>query len=138
MGSFISALPGPVADFLGVNRGDLCSYKNTPPKYNCTKTKSQFYRRFYSALLLFNLIQEIPLNRISQWVNVQRGQLQQLQKEASSFCGMIVSFCEKLNWASLKCVLTTYTSRLLFGVKPELLSLTRLGPEVTRALYMFD
>lgn len=120
----------PVVQLLGASRGDLCHFKHSPPKFNCTKPKSLFYKRFYSALLLFNLVQEIPLNKISQWVDVQRGQLQQLQKEASAFCGMIVSFCEKLNWQSLKCVLSTYTSRLMFGVKPELLPLTRLGAEV--------
>ena len=121
---------GPVVDLLGVSRGDLCAYRHAPPKFNCKKTKTLFYKRFYSALLLFNLVQEIPLVRISQWVDVQRGQLQQLQKDASAFCGMIVTFCEKLNWVNLKCVLSTYTSRLMFGVKPELLPLTRLGPEV--------
>jgi DNA polymerase theta len=120
----------PVVELLGASRGDLCHYKHSPPTFNCNKPKSLFYKRFYSALLLFNLIQEIPLNKISQWVDIQRGQLQQLQKEASTFCGMIVSFCEKLNWVSLKCVLATYTSRLMFGVKPELLPLTRLGTEV--------
>jgi hypothetical protein len=125
----------PVVELLGASRGDLCNFKQSPPKFNCTKPKSLFYRRFYSAILLFNLIQEIPLNKISQWVDLQRGQLQQLQKDASAFCGMIVSFCEKLNWVSLKCVLATYTSRLMFGVKPELLPLTRLGSEVWRFLF---
>lgn len=125
----------PVVELLGASMGDLCRFKQNPPSFNCTKPKTLFYKRFYSALLLFNLVQEIPLNKISQWVNMQRGQLQQLQKEASTFCGMIVSFCEKLNWESLKCVLATYTSRLLFGVKPELLPLTRLGNEVS--LYDF-
>ena len=121
-----------MVELLGAARGDLCRYKHSPPKFNCTKPKTLFYKRFYSALLLFNLIQEIPLNRISQWVDIQRGQIQQLQKEAGAFCGMIVSFCEKLNWISLSCVLATYTSRLMFGVRPELLPLTRLGTEVGR------
>jgi hypothetical protein len=121
----------PVVELLGASMGDLLNYKHSPPKFNCDKPKSMFYKRFYSALLLFNLIQEIPLNKISQWVAIQRGQLQQLQKESSAFCGMVVSFCEKLNWQSLKCALSTYTSRLMFGVRPELLPLTRLGPEVS-------
>jgi hypothetical protein len=33
--------------------------------------------------------------------SVQRGQLQQLQKDASSFCGMVCSFSSKLNWFQL-------------------------------------
>lgn len=129
----------PIFDLLGANMGDLCRFKLSPPKFSCKKPKSLFYKRLYSALLLFDLVQEIPLNRISQLVDIQRGQLQQLQKEASAFCGMVVCFCEKLNWHSLKCALGTYTSRLLHGVKPELIPLTRLGPEMpgfrARAFY---
>lgn len=79
---------------------------------------------------MFNLIQEVPLNKVCNIVNLQRGQLQQLQKESSTFCGMISSFCSKLNWKSLACVLESYSSRLNYGVRAELIPLTRLGAEV--------
>ena len=41
-----------------------------------------------------------------------------------------MQFCRKLNWDSLACVLEGFTSRLSFGVRPELIPLVRLGADV--------
>ena len=41
-----------------------------------------------------------------------------------------MNFCRNLNWQSVACVLESYSGRLSFGVRPELVPLSRLGPEV--------
>ena len=49
--------------------------------------------------------------------SVTRGQLQQLQKDASVFCGMTVVFCRKLNWSTLASCLEDFQTRLSFGAQ---------------------
>lgn len=61
--------------------------------------------------------------------------MQQLQKEASTFCGMAISFCKKLNWDILASVLEAYVGRLNYGVAEELLPLVRLGAQVSKILF---
>lgn len=63
--------------------------------------------------------------------NVSRGQLQLLQKEAGTFCGMTVVFCKKLNWHLLASCLEDFSGRLSFGARKDILPLVRICPEVT-------
>ena len=48
----------------------------------------------------------------------------------ATFCAMTVTFCRRLNWGLLASCLETYTGRLGFGVRDELLPLVRMGSEV--------
>ena len=48
----------------------------------------------------------------------------------ATFCAMTVVFCRRLNWTLLASCLETYTGRLGFGVRDELLALVRMGSEV--------
>lgn len=45
---------------------------------------------------------------------------------------MTVTFCRRLNWGLLASCLETYTGRLGFGVRDELLPLVRMGSEVRK------
>jgi hypothetical protein len=83
---------------------------------------------------------------VARYASATRGQLQQLQKEASTFCGMVMiiveyeynfnkgnqatSFCRKLNWHHLASIFEAYAGRLSYGVCEELLPLVKLGPQV--------
>jgi hypothetical protein len=118
----------------GIERGQLCTYAfNNPPRQSPT-AKAQLYRRFYSAILLFTLVQEWPITRVTRLItNVTRGQLQQLQKDAAVFCGMTVVFCKKLNWPMLASCLEDFSARLNYGVHKDILPLVRLGQEITAA-----
>lgn len=120
--------------FSGIEQGQLCSYAfNNPPRSNTT-AKVQLYRRFFSAILLFTLIQEWPITNVTRLLStVTRGQLQQLQKDAAVFCGMTVVFCKKLNWPLMASCLEDFSGRLNFGVHKDILPLVRLGSEVTAA-----
>lgn len=120
----------PVAEMLGINRGELLSLSNRPPPFGCCSPKTLLYKRFYSAIILFRLIQEQPLNAVSRIMRVERGQGQALQKDAAMFCHMTIQFCNKLNWRYLACCLDSLSGRLNYGVSEELLPLVRIGPEV--------
>jgi hypothetical protein len=154
---------------------------NTSPHYS-------FYKRFYLTMVLFLFIQEWPLmkmmsvfsssstsvggreggsnsnnnNHNSNGTNgtglITRGQLQQLQKEITIYCSMIILFCEKCNWTPLAILLSDLQSKLLYysggfvnessraggkgGVSggKELLNLLKIGKEITfiRAKYFLE
>lgn len=121
-----------VADYLGVSHSQLCTFTFSNPSLSNNSELVKFYRRFYNAIILFILIQEWPITRVSAMTKTAtRGQLQQLQKDSSIFCNMIVTFCKKLNWEILATCLDDYCSRLNFGVHRDILPLVRIGSEIT-------
>lgn len=121
-----------VAEYLGVNHGELCSLALNSPSLSNQSEKVNFYRRFYSSVLLFILIQEWPIYRVANLTsNITRGQLQQLQRDASVFCGMTVVFCKNLNWKPLASCLESYTGRLNYGVNRDLLPLVKICSEIS-------
>lgn len=158
-----------VLQHIGVDECELAHYCVSPPKYSdLTKlgSRARFYRRAYTAVLLYNVIQERPLSSLvlecmtssstSSSSNSSggsnsnkgvvskgdgnRGLVQQLQKEASAFCNMVVVFCRLLNWSHLGTVVQAYSKRLYYGVRDELLPLVRISTELVpgfraRALY---
>ena len=72
-------------------------------------------------------------------MHIERGALQSIQKESAIFCGMVTTFCKKLNWVLLAAGLECMGNRLTYGAADDLLPLVRLGPEVmcmhTTSLY---
>ena len=51
--------------------------------------RTKFYNRFYSAIILFSLIQERPLDKVIEKMDLTRGAIRQLQLDA----GMSVCMC---------------------------------------------
>lgn len=82
-------------------------------------------------MILFLLINERPLNKVNDLMKAERGQIQNLQRDASIFCAMLVAFCQKLNWPMLAAALDSMTSRLSLGVSEDIIPLARLGTELT-------
>ena len=96
-----------------------------------TKTDEQrrsirIHRRFYAALVLQDLVNEVPLPLISRKYSINRGLLQSLQNSSSVFAGMVTVFCNKLGWTGLELLLEQFQSRLSFGVSRELCNLVRI------------
>ncbi len=125
---------------IGISYGQLVKFKTHSPSSNYYEIS--VYRRFYSSVILFSLIQEWPISKVISIMGtgLQRGALQQLQKDAAHFCSMIVSFCEDLHWDLLAALLAPLTKRLALGVKDELVALVRVGPEIgsARARVLYD
>ena len=86
----------------------------------------RIHRRFYAALILQDLVNEVSLSQVSYRFKINRGLLQSLQNTASTFAGMVTVFCQKLGWSCLELLLEQFQSRLSFGVSRELCNLVRI------------
>ncbi|XP_069676367.1 DNA polymerase theta-like [Periplaneta americana] len=101
--------------------------------------KMSIHRRFYTALALHDLVNEVPLADVAKKFGCSRGMLQSLQQSAATFAGMVTAFCRRLGWSSVELLVSQFQDRLQFGVQRELIDLMRLdtlnGP---RARALFD
>lgn len=123
-----------VSDFYIVNQARGKVQPNTSKSYH----KLQVHKRFYTALALQDLVNEIPLNDVAKKFNCSRGLLQSLQQSASSFSGMVTTFSRQLGWSTIEILVSQFQDRLQFGVSRELLDLMKLpilDGQRARALY---
>ncbi|KAL9230313.1 hypothetical protein vseg_005682 [Gypsophila vaccaria] len=95
-------------------------------------------RRFYVALILSRLVQELPVGQVCEAFKVARGMVQALQENAGRFASMVSLFCERLGWHDLEGLVAKFQNRVSFGVRAEIVELTNI-PYVkgsrARALY---
>ncbi|XP_052209368.1 helicase and polymerase-containing protein TEBICHI isoform X2 [Diospyros lotus] len=95
-------------------------------------------KRFYVALILSRLVQEIPVGEVCGAFKVARGMVQALQENAGRFASMVSVFCERLGWHDLEGLVSKFQNRVSFGVRAEIVELTTI-PYVkgsrARALY---
>ncbi|XP_037530280.1 DNA polymerase theta [Nematolebias whitei] len=129
-----------VAELVGVQEGFLA--RSVSGKL-VVKTEKQLrhmaiHKRFFTTLVLQDLVNEVPLGAVASKYNCSRGQLQSLQQSASTYAGMITVFCTRLGWHNMELLLSQYQTRLSFGVQRELVDLVRvslLNATRARALY---
>ncbi|XP_076358965.1 DNA polymerase theta-like [Tachypleus tridentatus] len=96
------------------------------------------HKRFYAALALNELVQEVPLSQVSRKYDCPKGVLQSLQQGAATFAGMVTVFCNRLGWHNLELLISQFHNRLHFGIQRELCDLVRLtslNAQRARALY---
>ncbi|XP_020246250.1 helicase and polymerase-containing protein TEBICHI isoform X2 [Asparagus officinalis] len=95
-------------------------------------------RRFYVALMLSRLVQEVPVADVCEAFKVARGMVQSLQENAGRFALMVSIFCERLGWHDFEGLISKFQNRVSFGVRAEIVELTTI-PHVkgsrARALY---
>ncbi|KAK7072181.1 hypothetical protein SK128_021895, partial [Halocaridina rubra] len=97
------------------------------------------HQRFYTALALHELVQEVPLNVVANKYGAARGMLQSLQQSAATFAGMVTVFCNRLGWHNLELLVSQFHDRLHFGIQRELCDLVRLSCiNGQRARYLYD
>ena len=130
--SLIEALPVSskrISKLVGVDEGFITRAIRGNINMNspADRSKVDVHKRFYSALVLSDLINEVPLNEVSKKYSVSRGQLQTLQQSAGTFAGMVTVFCNRLGWKSLSMLLCSFQSRLNFGIHQELIELVRIS-----------
>lgn len=125
-----------VGELIGVSEYYLVSQARG--KASNSNHKLQIHKRFYTALALQDLVNEIPLNEVAKNFNCNRGLLQSLQQSASSFAGMVTTFSRTLGWSTVEILVAQFQERLQFGVSRDLLDLMKLpildGPRA-RALF---
>ncbi|XP_046392889.1 DNA polymerase theta [Ischnura elegans] len=100
--------------------------------------KMGIHRRFYTALALRELVNEVPINDVAQKYGCNRGMLQSLQQSAAIFAGMVTQFCRRLRWTGMELLASQLQDRLQFGIRGELCDLMRLpmlDGQCARALF---
>ncbi|OWM86638.1 hypothetical protein CDL15_Pgr015673 [Punica granatum] len=72
-------------------------------------------KRFYVALILARLVQEVPVTEVCEAFKVARGMVQALQENAGRFASMVSLFCERLGWHDLEGLVGKFQNRVSFG-----------------------
>ncbi|XP_069022863.1 DNA polymerase theta [Embiotoca jacksoni] len=129
-----------VAELVGVQEGFLARSVGGKVVAKTEKQHRQMaiHKRFFTTLVLQDLVNEVPLGTVASKYNCNRGQLQSLQQSASTYAGMVGVFCKRLGWYNMELLLSQYQTRLSFGVQRELVDLVRvslLNATRARALY---
>ncbi|XP_056266313.1 DNA polymerase theta isoform X3 [Pseudoliparis swirei] len=129
-----------VAELVGVQEGFLARSVGGKLVAKTEKQRRQMaiHKRFFTTLVLQDLVNEVPLGTVASKYNCNRGQLQSLQQSASTYAGMVTVFCKRLGWHNMELLLSQYQTRLSFGVQRELVDLVRvslLNATRARALY---
>ena len=126
-----------VAERCGIEAGDIYAGKMGFGRRLAEMSRRR-YARFWAAILLRDIINEVPLTEIVGYSQVARGNLQSLQESAATFSGAVSIFLSKLNWTSMERAFADFHDRLNFGVRHDILQLVQI-PHVkaarARALY---
>lgn len=99
--------------------------------------KERVYRRFWVALVINDLISEIPLPKICLKYRVSKAVVQQVQRAVAQFAGVISIFCTGLGYDNIAALVTPLESRINFSCQRDLLDLVRLNISrpIARALH---
>ncbi|XP_068926104.1 DNA polymerase theta [Petaurus breviceps papuanus] len=129
-----------VAELVGIEEGFLARSVKGRIVAKTEKQHRQMaiHKRFFTSLVLLDLISEVPLKTIIQKYGCNRGQIQSLQQSAATYAGMITVFSNRLGWHNMEQLLSQFQKRLTFGVQRELCDLVRvslLNAQRARALY---
>lgn len=76
---------------------------------------ARIYRRFYAALQLRDLCNEMPIYAVARKYDLPRGVVQNLAQTCHGFAAGMIKFCERMNWGSLAVVLDHFSDRLRAG-----------------------
>ncbi|CAM4668380.1 unnamed protein product [Leuciscus chuanchicus] len=118
-----------VAEMVGIQEGFLARSVSGKLIAKTEKQRRQMaiHKRFFTTLVLLDLVSEEPLGAVAKKYGCSRGQLQSLQQSVSTYAGMVTVFCNRLGWHNLELLLSQFQSRLSFGVQRELCDLVRIS-----------
>jgi replicative superfamily II helicase len=95
------------------------------------------YHRFYLALQLRDLCNEMPVHRVAQKYNVSRGSVQTLGQTCQGFAAGMVKFCETMDWGAMAAALDHFSDRLRAGARADLLALAKIAFVKSRTARVF-
>ncbi|XP_042525596.1 DNA polymerase theta isoform X1 [Dipodomys spectabilis] len=129
-----------VAELVGVEEGFLARSVKGKVVARTERQHRQMaiHKRFFTSLVLLDLISEVSLKEINQKYGCNRGQIQSLQQSAAVYAGMITVFSNRLGWHNMELLLSQFQKRLTFGIQRELCDLVRvslLNAQRARFLY---
>ncbi|XP_063126450.1 DNA polymerase theta isoform X2 [Rattus norvegicus] len=129
-----------VAELVGVEEGFLarCVKGKVVARTERQHRQMAIHKRFFTSLVLLDLISEIPLKEINQKYGCNRGQIQSLQQSAAVYAGMITVFSNRLGWHNMELLLSQFQKRLTFGIQRELCDLIRVSSlNAQRARFLY-
>lgn len=77
---------------------------------------ARIYKRFYTALQLRDLCNEMPIYAVARKYDLPRGSVQNLAQTCHGFAAGMIKFCERMGWAALGAVLDHFSDRLKAGM----------------------
>ncbi|KAH9902288.1 P-loop containing nucleoside triphosphate hydrolase protein [Xylariomycetidae sp. FL2044] len=95
------------------------------------------YHRFYLALQLRDLCNEIPVHKVAQKYDTPRGTVQNLAQTCQGFAAGMIKFCEQMNWGAMAAILDHFSDRLKAGAKADLLALSKITFVKSRTARVF-
>ncbi|KAL9125811.1 MAG: hypothetical protein Q9217_005042 [Psora testacea] len=130
-----------VIEFVGVNPALVNRLANSAKPLPETTSEeirtARIYRRFYTALQLRDLCNEIPIHVVARKYDVPRGFVQTLAQTCEGFAAGMIQFCEKMGWGMLKAVLEHMGDRLKAGARADLLELAKIPFVKSRTARVF-
>ncbi|EGC39324.1 hypothetical protein DICPUDRAFT_27081 [Dictyostelium purpureum] len=126
-----------VANVIGISEEYMIQRLNG---FEATEFKEELkYKRFYIAMVLYDLVHEQQLYMAANKFKLHRGSVQTLMQQAGSFSWMVSLFCKKLGWIELEHLVNLYTQRLDKGVKSEIIPLVEInGVKQARARALWN
>ncbi len=70
-------------------------FKESSPE---EKEIARVYRRFYLALQLRDLCNEMPVHMVARKYDTPRGTVQTLEQTCQGFASGMIKFCEQMGW----------------------------------------
>lgn len=101
------------------------------------KELARVYHRFYLALQLRDLCNEIPVHRVAKKYEMPRGTVQTLAQTCQGFAAGMVKFCEHMGWGIMAAALDHFSDRLKAGAKLDLLELAKITFVKSRTARVF-
>ncbi|KID99992.1 helicase and polymerase containing protein tebichi, partial [Metarhizium majus ARSEF 297] len=90
------------------------------------KRIARVYRRFYLAMQLRDLCNEVPIHAVARKYDMPRGSVQTLSQTCQGFAAGMVKFCEHMGWGPMAAALDHFSDRLMAGARSELLALSKV------------
>jgi replicative superfamily II helicase len=144
------------ANMVGATPAVLIGYLDTPWRISNSNLWLPT-QRFFIAMILCDIINEMPLRDVSFKYDVSLGELESLAIQSASHSGQLLGFCKRMKWhknvstdidsgiitstnSAISMLLKSVCSRISHGgVRHELLSIMRInGIAVSRARSLFD
>ncbi|AEO66042.1 uncharacterized protein THITE_2065919 [Thermothielavioides terrestris NRRL 8126] len=101
------------------------------------KEVARRYHRFYLALQLRDLCNEMPIHRVAQKYDVPRGSVQTLAQTCQGFAAGMIKFCETMGWGAMAAALDHFSDRLRAGARSDLLALAKITFVKSRTARIF-
>ncbi|KAG7109498.1 DNA polymerase theta like protein [Verticillium longisporum] len=84
------------------------------------------HRRFYMALQLRDLCNEMPIHVVARKYDVHRGAVRTLSQTCTGFAAGMIKFCEQMGWGIMSAALDHFSDRLRAGARADLLALAKI------------